>query len=135
MNSPYPYPPYQQNQRGAGPGPGGYGAGNPGMGCGWYGQNTGLPPMAGGIPPVAPAPAASPEPQESTGFLEPTNPAFIKGALVGAALAYLLTNEKVQQAGIKGAARAWQFMQGGIEEMKERFRDAEAELNAEAFEE
>lgn len=59
-----------------------------------------------------------------------TNPRFIKGALIGAAVAYLLTNEKVQHATIKTAVKAWSLVQGGVEEMKERFRDAEAELHA-----
>jgi hypothetical protein len=59
-----------------------------------------------------------------------TNPRFIKGALVGAVVAYLLTNESVQQGAIKAAVKAWSLVQGGVEEMKERFRDAEAELHA-----
>lgn len=63
------------------------------------------------------------------------NPRFIKGALVGAAAAYLLSNESVQQNAIKAAVKAWSLLQGGIEEMKERFRDAEAELHAAATDE
>jgi hypothetical protein len=59
-----------------------------------------------------------------------TNPRFIKGAIVGAVAAYLLTNESVQQGAIKVAVKAWSLVQGGVEEMKERFRDAEAELHA-----
>ena len=59
-----------------------------------------------------------------------TNPRFIRGALIGAAAAYLLTNENVQQAMIKSAVKTWSLVQGGVEEMKERFRDAEAELHA-----
>lgn len=77
------------------------------------------PPMP--FAPVQPAPSA-------TLF---GNPRFIKGALVGAAAAYLLSNESVQQNAIKAAVKAWSMLQGGIEEMKERFRDAEAELHAE----
>ncbi len=79
--------------------------------------------MAYAYPPVANAPAV-----RSTHLL--TNPRFIKGALIGAAVAYLLTNEKVQHATIKTAVKAWSLVQGGVEEMKERFRDAEAELHA-----
>ncbi len=55
---------------------------------------------------------------------------FVKGVLIGAAVAYILSNEKVQQSTIKTAVKAWSLMQGGVEEMKERFRDAEAELHA-----
>ncbi|PIE40065.1 MAG: hypothetical protein CSA51_02760 [Gammaproteobacteria bacterium] len=59
------------------------------------------------------------------------NPAFLKGAAIGAATAYLLSNEKVQQSLIKSSVRLWMSLQGGVEEMKERFRDAEAEIHAE----
>ncbi|MBB4305429.1 uncharacterized membrane protein YebE (DUF533 family) [Rhodobium orientis] len=69
-------------------------------------------------------------PQQSTMF-SPSTERFIKGALIGAAAAYVLTNPKVQHAVIKGSVRAWDFLQGGIEEVKERFRDAEAEVQAE----
>ncbi len=58
------------------------------------------------------------------------NDRFLKGLAIGAAAAYLLTNEGVQRATIKGAVKAWSVMQGGVEEVKERFKDAEAELRA-----
>jgi hypothetical protein len=56
---------------------------------------------------------------------------FVKGLLVGAAATFLLTNEGVQKGAIRSMVRLWGFLQGGVEEMKERFRDAEAELQAE----
>jgi hypothetical protein len=59
-----------------------------------------------------------------------TRPSFLKGAAAGALAAYLLSNEQVQQQAIKAAVKSWSLLQGGIEEMKERFRDAEAELHA-----
>ena len=59
---------------------------------------------------------------------------FLKGLLIGAAAAYILTNESVQRTAIKGAVKAWSLMQGGVEEIKERFHDAEAELRAESGE-
>ena len=73
-----------------------------------------------GPPAAAPAPA---------GLL---NDRFLKGLLIGAAAAYLLSNESVQRTAIKGAVRAWGMVQGGMEELKERFHDAEAEVRAEA---
>lgn len=60
----------------------------------------------------------------------PANTRFLKGAAVGALAAYLLSNPEVQQSVIKGAVKTWSLLQGGVEEMKERFRDAEAELHA-----
>jgi hypothetical protein len=59
-----------------------------------------------------------------------SNPRFMRGVLIGAAAAYLLSNEQVQQAAIRGMVQVWSLVQGGVEEMKERFRDAEAELHA-----
>lgn len=55
---------------------------------------------------------------------------FLTGLLAGAAAAYLLTNEGVQQTAIHTAVRGWSLLRGGLEELKERFRDAEAELQA-----
>ncbi|MFP4154386.1 MAG: hypothetical protein ACOC00_07160 [Halothiobacillaceae bacterium] len=76
-----------------------------------------------GMPPVAATPAranASSMPGSS----------FVKGALVGALAAYVLSNEHVQETMIHTAVKSWSVLQGGIEELKERFRDAEAELHA-----
>lgn len=56
------------------------------------------------------------------------NDRFLKGLVIGAAATYLLTNDSVQHAAIKTAVKAWSMMQGGVEELKERFKDAEAEL-------
>lgn len=73
-------------------------------------------------------PAMPPQAAPATGTL--TNPSFLKGAVIGGIAAYLLTNEQVQQALIKNSVKVWALFQGGVEEMKERFRDAEAELHA-----
>jgi len=56
---------------------------------------------------------------------------FIKGALVGAVGAYLLTNENAQKTIFKNIAKGTEMFQAGIEEMKERFEDAKAEMDAE----
>lgn len=74
--------------------------------------------------------AAAPRPPVAAPTSHLTNPRFLKGALFGALAAYLLSNETVQQNAIKAAVRTWSLVQGGVEEMKERFRDAEAELHA-----
>lgn len=80
-------------------------------------------------PPAATAPGANPT-QQSTPFFNFSNDRFLKGLLIGAAAAYLLTNESVQRTAIKGAVKAWSLVHGGVEEVKERFHDAEAELHA-----
>ncbi len=58
------------------------------------------------------------------------NGRLLTGALVGGAVTYLLTNEAVQRAAIHGAAHLWLAIKGGVEETKERFRDAEHEIQA-----
>jgi hypothetical protein len=72
--------------------------------------------------------------QQSSGLLGFSNDRFLKGLLIGAAATYLLTNENVQRGLIKGTVKVWSLLQGGVEEMKERFHDAEAEIRAEAAE-
>lgn len=56
---------------------------------------------------------------------------FLKGAVTGAALTFLLTNDSMQKNTIKSLVKFWTLFQGGIEEIKERFQDAEAEIKAE----
>ncbi len=56
---------------------------------------------------------------------------FLVGALIGVAGAYLLTNEKAQKAVFKTVAKGGAMFSAGLEEMKERFEDAQAELEAE----
>lgn len=68
--------------------------------------------------------------QQSSSFFNFSNDRFLKGLLIGAAATYLLTNESVQRTAISGAVKVWNFIQGGVEEIKERFHDAEAELHA-----
>ena len=56
---------------------------------------------------------------------------LLKGALVGAIGAYLLTNENAQKTIFKTFAKGTDMFQAGVEEMKERFEDAKAEIDAE----
>ncbi len=56
---------------------------------------------------------------------------FWKGALLGAAVALLVTNESVQKGVIKGVAALGAAAQSGMEEMKEKFEDVKAEAQAE----
>lgn len=58
----------------------------------------------------------------------PANTRLIKGALIGAAAAYLLTNENVQQTAIRSVVKIWNLARSGAEELKERFQDAHAEI-------
>lgn len=53
---------------------------------------------------------------------------FWKGALIGAGLALLITNETVQRTLMKAVAKAYSAAQEGVGEIKEMFEDAQAEL-------
>ncbi len=68
--------------------------------------------------------------QQSGSWFNFSNDRFIKGLLIGAAATYLLTNESVQRTAIKGVVKSWSLVQGAVEEIKERFHDAEAEIHA-----
>lgn len=96
-------------------------------GAAWEGHaQQGLPYQAYHQPQYA-APA-----QASAPFFNFSNDRFLKGLLIGVAATYLVTNESVQRTVIKGAVRTWSMLQGGVEEIKERFHDAEAELHHDA---
>jgi hypothetical protein len=61
----------------------------------------------------------------------PTADSLVKGVLVGAAAAYLLSNQTAQRVILRTAVQAWAAVRGGVEELKERFHDVEAEVAAE----
>lgn len=56
---------------------------------------------------------------------------FFKGLAIGAIGAYLLTNEKAQQALFRAIIKGGTLLNAGFEELKERFEDAKAEVAAE----
>ena len=53
---------------------------------------------------------------------------FWKGALLGAAVTLIVTNDSVQKAVIKTATKLYGAVQGGAQEIKEKFEDIQAEL-------
>lgn len=59
------------------------------------------------------------------------SPAFLKGLLLGAGIAYVATNKTVQQAVISASVRLFTSVQGSFEEMKEQIQDIKAELSNE----
>ncbi len=82
-------------------------------------------------PPGGPAdslPGDPPRAGFSASSLGLNDSAFVKGLLIGAGATFLLTNDTVQKNMIAAMVKLWSSLQGGVEEMKERFRDAEAEL-------
>ncbi len=57
--------------------------------------------------------------------------AFWKGALLGAGVALLVTNDTVQKTVVKAVSAAMGMAAAGVEEIKEKFEDARAEAEAE----
>jgi hypothetical protein len=62
-----------------------------------------------------------------TSWFDYSNPSYVKGLLLGAGVTLLVTSPAVQSAVVKGAVTVWSAVVGGIEEVKERIRDAKAE--------
>lgn len=57
---------------------------------------------------------------------------FWKGAILGAGVALLATSETVQKAVVKTVSKGMAAASAGVEELKEKFEDAKAEVEAEA---
>ena len=55
---------------------------------------------------------------------------FIKGALIGALATYLLTNKNAQETIMKTIGKGSELFSAGIEELKERYEDAKAQMQA-----
>lgn len=58
---------------------------------------------------------------------------FLKGALIGALATFILTNENAQRVIFKGFAKVSSLLESGIEELKERYEDAKAEVGDSEF--
>jgi len=54
---------------------------------------------------------------------------YLKGFLAGAGITLLLTNTSVQKTLIRGTVKVWSTFQGGVEEVKEQFKDVKAEMS------
>ncbi len=52
---------------------------------------------------------------------------FVKGALIGAAVTFLLTNKKAQSTIMDAVSKGNEFFQAGMEEIKERYEDIKAQ--------
>ena len=59
-----------------------------------------------------------------------SNGDFIKGALLGAAVTYLLTNKNAQESIFKAFGKGSELFSAGIEELKERYEDTKAQMQA-----
>ena len=75
---------------------------------------------------------APPQTSWTQGWFAFTDPGYVKGLLLGAAVSYVLTNPKVQRAMVKGVVTLWTSVQGGVEEVKEQINDIKAEMSMKA---
>ncbi len=66
-------------------------------------------------------------PQQQSTF---NNGDFVKGALIGAAVTFLLTNKGAQESILKAVSKGNELFQAGMEELKERYEDARAQMEA-----
>lgn len=55
---------------------------------------------------------------------------FVKGALIGAAVTFLLTNKNAQETIFKAFGKGNELFQAAMEEAKERYEDAQAQREA-----
>ncbi len=58
------------------------------------------------------------------------NADFIKGVLLGAAATFLLTNKDAQETLMKVASKGTELFQASMEELKERYEDVKAQMEA-----
>lgn len=59
-----------------------------------------------------------------------SNGDFIKGALIGAAVTFLLTNKSAQNTIFGAISKGNELFQAGMEELKERYEDMKAQREA-----
>ena len=65
----------------------------------------------------------------SSNWFDFSNPSYMKGFIVAAGITLVAANPSVQQTLIKGVLKAWSFLQGGVEEIKEQIQDVKAEMS------
>ncbi len=79
--------------------------------------------------PRYPAPYAAPDANPTFLGMDFRHDQFWKGAILGAAVVFIVTNDTVQKALMSGVAKLWTTAQAGIEELKEKYQDVKAEMS------
>ena len=64
-------------------------------------------------------------------WIDFSNGNYLKGFLLGAGTTLVLTNSTVQKTLVRSTVKLWSLLQGGVEEVKEQFRDIKAEMSQE----
>lgn len=79
--------------------------------------------------PGYPYPGQQANPQTGNYRTQNNTTHFVTGLVAGAAVAYLLSNKKVQQGLTDTGSKAWSAVRGEVEELKEKLEDTKAELD------
>jgi hypothetical protein len=79
-----------------------------------------------------PLPGTAPQPSQFGSWFDFSSAGYLKGFLAGTGITLLLTNTGVQKALIRGTVKVWSTFQGGVEEVKEQFKDVKAEMSQES---
>ncbi len=69
------------------------------------------------------------EPGSMESWVNFRNSSYLKGFVVGAGVALVLTNPSVQKALVAGVVKLWSAVQGSVEEVKEQIQDIKAEMS------
>jgi hypothetical protein len=83
----------------------------------------------------APAVYNSPPPANTVLGMNFRDRQFWKGAAIGGGLALLLTNDAVQRTLIRGVTSVFTAARAGVEEIREKFEDIQAEIKQKASKE
>lgn len=78
------------------------------------------------------SPGTAPAPREFGSWFDLSSAGYLKGLLAGAGITLLLTNTSAQKVLIRGTVKVWSTFQGGVEEVKEQFKDVKAEMSQES---
>ncbi len=65
----------------------------------------------------------------TSGWLNFSDPCYLKGLIIGAGLTFLLTNATVQRAIVRGAVSLTSTVHVGVEKVKEQINDIKAEIS------
>lgn len=69
------------------------------------------------------------QPSGGRAWFDFSNGVYMRGLLIGAAVAVVVANPTLQRAIVRGAVKVWTGLQGGVEELKEQVQDIKAEMS------
>eukprot|EP00767_Chilomastix_cuspidata_P008417 gnl/Chilomastix_cuspidata/9662.p1 GENE.gnl/Chilomastix_cuspidata/9662~~gnl/Chilomastix_cuspidata/9662.p1 ORF type:complete len:109 (-),score=7.66 gnl/Chilomastix_cuspidata/9662:524-850(-) len=58
-----------------------------------------------------------------------SNGSYLMGFTIAAGITLVAASPKVRESIVKGGVKTWEYLQGGIEELKEKVQDVRAEMS------